>query len=217
MGRKDINKTNEKRFENDAERQYKSGAGDRCGNICENNCENNCENCHGEMYDFRELDDIIMQAKVIKGNLIIILQEAQRIYGYLPREVINRISERTEHTTAEIYGVATFYAQFRLKPIGKHLIMLCQGTACHVSGAQQIEKAIKDELEIEDGETTEDMLFTLNNVACLGCCSLAPVMMIKTGEEEETYGNLTPERTLEIINGLRHLEEQEQENEKEAV
>ena len=70
--------------------------------------ENNCENCHGEMYDFRELDDIIMQAKVIKGNLIIILQEAQRIYGYLPREVINRISEKTGHTTAEIYGVATF-------------------------------------------------------------------------------------------------------------
>ena len=96
-------------------------------------------------------------------------------------------------------GVATFYSQFRLKPVGKYLIMLCQGTACHVNGSQRIEQAIKDELGISDGETTDDGLFTLKNVACLGCCSLSPVMMIN----DETYGRLTPDKAKEILRNLR--------------
>lgn len=166
-----------------------------------------CGNHSG--FDFSELDLFIEKVKDTPGNLIMILQQAQNIYGYLPREVIAYISKKTGNTQAKIYGVATFYTQFRLQPIGKNLIMLCQGTACHVSGSQDIEAAICDELKISDGETTADGIFTLNNVACLGCCSLAPVMMIQNGSGEETYGNLTKEKVLEIIGQIREKEAKE--------
>ncbi|MGI6722078.1 MAG: NADH-quinone oxidoreductase subunit NuoE [Anaerovoracaceae bacterium] len=166
--------------------------------------------CTGESLDFTELDEVLDEYKGLQGNLIIILQKAQDIYGYLPREVIERISNATGYTIAKIYGVATFYAQFRLQPIGKYLIMLCQGTACHVSGSQKIEEAVTEELGIADGETTEDRMFTLNNVACLGCCSLAPVMMIRTDEGEETYGNLTPDKAKEILRGIAAKENGEE-------
>lgn len=158
-------------------------------------------------FDFGELDLFMETVKDMPGNLIVILQQAQNIYGYLPREVIAHISKKTGNTQARIYGVATFYTQFRLQPIGKNLIMLCQGTACHVSGSQDIEAAICDELKICDGETSDDGVFTLNNVACLGCCSLAPVMMIQNSAGEETYGNLTREKVLEIIGGIKEREE----------
>jgi NADH-quinone oxidoreductase subunit E len=98
--------------------------------------------------------------------------------------------------------VATFYTQFRLRPIGKYLIMLCMGTACHVNGAAGIAQAISAHLQIEDGETTADGLFTLNVVACLGCCSLAPVMMIRGSEGEETYGTLTKEKVRKILSAI---------------
>ena len=166
-------------------------------------CEN--QNC----VDFSELDKFLEKVKDMPGNLIVILQQAQNIYGYLPREVIAYISKKTGNTQAKIYGVATFYTQFRLQPIGKNLIMLCQGTACHVSGSEDIEAALCDELKINDGETTEDGIFTLNNVACLGCCSLAPVMMIQSSTGEETYGNLTKEKVLEIIGQIRDQEAEE--------
>ena len=152
--------------------------------------------------EFEKLDQIIDEYLEVQGNLIIILQKAQEIFGYLPRDVIRHISRRTGHTQAKIYGVATFYTQFRLQPIGENLIMLCQGTACHVSGSKEIEETIIQVLGIKDGETTEDQLFTLNNVACLGCCSLAPVMMISGPDGEETYGNLTKEKTKEILKGI---------------
>lgn len=168
--------------------------------------------CHcgsqGEQ-DFTELDQFLEKVKDMPGNLIVILQQAQNIYGYLPREVIAHISKKTGNTQAKIYGVATFYTQFRLQPIGKNLILLCQGTACHVSGSEEIEAVICDELKISDGETTDDGLFTLNNVACLGCCSLAPVMMVQNSKGEETYGNLTKEKVLEIIGQIREKEAQE--------
>jgi NADH-quinone oxidoreductase subunit E len=96
-------------------------------------------------------------------------------------------------------GVATFYTQFRLKPVGKNLIMLCKGTACHVNGADSIAQALQAELGIEDGGTTEDGLFSLKEVACLGCCSLSPVMMIN----ETTYGSLTPEKAKEIVRKIK--------------
>lgn len=166
-----------------------------------------CCSCSGEKFDFTELDQVLQEYRDMQGNLIIILQHAQDIYGYLPREVIERISKATGYTTSKIYGVATFYAQFRLEPIGRNLIMLCQGTACHVNGSEKIEKAIYDELGIRDGETTSDQMFTLNNVACLGCCSLAPVMMVRTEEGEETYGNLTPESVVGILDDIAAKEE----------
>ncbi len=165
-------------------------------------CACGCQN----KLDFAELDLFLEKVKDMPGNLIVILQQAQNIYGYLPREVIAYISKKTGNTQAKIYGVATFYTQFRLQPIGKNLIMLCQGTACHVSGSQEIETVICDELNISDGETTEDGIFTLNNVACLGCCSLAPVMMIQNSTGQETYGNLTKEKVLDIINRIREKE-----------
>ncbi|MDR0885710.1 MAG: NAD(P)H-dependent oxidoreductase subunit E [Clostridiales Family XIII bacterium] len=155
---------------------------------------------------YAALDAFIEDHLEMAGNLIIILQEAQSIFGFLPREVTAHIAKKTGQTQAKIYGVATFYTQFRLTPIGKNLIMLCQGTACHVNGSQLIEEAVCEELEIKDGETTADGLFTLNNVACLGCCSLAPVMMIQNADGEETYGNLTKEKVVEILRGIREAD-----------
>ncbi len=158
--------------------------------------------------DFSQLAPVLETYAKIPGSLITILQKAQDIYGYLSMDAIHYISEKTGLMPAHIYGVATFYTQFRLSPIGKNLIMLCKGTACHVNGADMIEEAISEELSIRDGETTEDGIFTLNNVACLGCCSLAPVMMIKNHDGDETYGNLTKDSVKAI---LREVREKEQE------
>ena len=113
--------------------------------------------------------------------------------------MIYYIAEQTGNTPAKVMGVATFYTQFRLTPIGKNLIMLCKGTACHVNGADAVEKAICEELQIKDGETSADGLFSLKTVACLGCCSLSPVMMIN----EDTYGSLTPAKAVEIIRTIK--------------
>jgi len=132
------------------------------------------------------------------GSLITILQETQEAYGYLPMEAMELIAERTHTPIATIVGVATFYAQFRLEPVGKYLIMLCQGTACHVNGSELISAAISDELGIENGQTTADGLFSLEHVACLGCCSLSPVMMING----RTYGSLTPDKARKILREL---------------
>ena len=131
--------------------------------------------------------------------MISILQKAQDAYGFLPLDVMDKIADETGIKAPIIYGVATFYTQFRLHPIGKYLIMLCKGTACHVNGAGAIEEAICEELQINDGETTTDGLFTLNNVACLGCCSLSPVMMING----ETYAKLTPDKARKILREIR--------------
>ena len=158
----------------------------------------NCCNCN-QHSDLTLLEGVLSQYKDVKGSLITILQKAQDIYGYLPTDVIYHVAEKTGNTPAKVMGVATFYTQFRLQPVGKYLIMLCQGTACHVNGSERIEAAISEELGIKDGETTEDGLFTLKCVACLGCCSLSPVMMIN----EETYGSLTPEKTIRILSDLR--------------
>ncbi len=159
--------------------------------------------CGGRNAQFADLAPVLEQYANVPGSLITILQKTQDIYGYLSSDAINYISEVTGIMPARIYGVATFYAQFRLQPVGKYLIMLCKGTACHVNGADMIEDAITEMLEIGDGETTEDGLFTLNNVACLGCCSLAPVMMIRTTDGEETYGNLTKDKVRQILGEIR--------------
>ncbi|PAB58738.1 NADH-quinone oxidoreductase subunit NuoE [Anaeromicrobium sediminis] len=153
--------------------------------------------------NFKELDPVIEKYKDSKGSLITVLQKAQDIYGYLPEKVLLYIAEKLSVKPAKVYGVATFYTQFRLKPVGKHLIMLCQGTACHVNGSKAVENAICEELGVSEGETTEDGLFTLNNVACLGCCSLSPVMMING----ETYGKLTPKSARDIIKDIKASEE----------
>lgn len=152
--------------------------------------------------DLKQIEGVLDELAKVKGSLITILQKTQDVYGYLPKDAIIYISERTGIAESEIMGVATFYTQFRLTPVGKYLIMLCQGTACHVNSSELILQTIKDELGIEDGETTEDGLFSLKCVACLGCCSLSPVMMIN----ESTYGSLTPEKTKKILKELREAE-----------
>lgn len=149
--------------------------------------------------NLKRLDPILEKYVNISGSLITVLQQAQGLYSYLPIEVLDYIAERMEIKPSKVYGVATFYTQFRLKAVGKYIIMLCQGTACHVNGSKKIEEAICDELNIKEGETTEDNLFTLNNVACLGCCSLSPVMMING----ETYGKLTPNEARKIIRQIK--------------
>lgn len=152
---------------------------------------------------FKELDPVLDKYAKVPGSLITILQQTQEIYGYLSIDSINYISQITGIRPAKIYGVATFYTQFRLEPIGENLIMLCQGTACHVNGSESIEDSVCDYLGIQDGETTEDGCFTINNVACLGCCSLAPVMMIKTADGEETYGNLTRASAVKVLKEIK--------------
>ena len=153
--------------------------------------------------DFTLLAPTLEKYAAVPGSLITILQQAQEIYGYLSEEAILYISERTGILPAKIYGVATFYAQFRLQPVGKYLIMMCKGTACHVNGADRVEEAVEEYLGIRDGETTEDGIFTLNTVACLGCCSLAPVMMVKTVDGEETFGNLTKSSVQKILDDYK--------------
>ena len=154
--------------------------------------------------DLSLLDGVLAEYASAKGSLITILQNTQDIYGYLPREAIELISEKTGIATSEIMGVGTFYTQFRFETVGKYLIMLCQGTACHVNSSELILQTIKDELGIEDGQTTADGLFSLKCVACLGCCSLSPVMMIN----EDTYGSLTPDKTKKILKELREAAQQ---------
>lgn len=149
--------------------------------------------------DINLLIPLIEKYKGKKGSLIPLLQGTQNVYGYIPEEAFKKISEDTGLNLSDMYGVATFYAQFRLKPAGKHIIKVCHGTACHVQNADSITDAIKEALNVKDGETTPDKLFTLESVACLGCCSLAPVMMIG----DESYGKLTGASAVKVIKDIK--------------
>ena len=158
--------------------------------------------CNHKSVDLSLLNDVLEHYGEVKGSLITILQKTQEIYGYVPIDAVYYIAERTGLTPAKIMGVATFYSQFRFAAVGKYLIMVCKGTACYVNGAERIIEAISEELGIGNNETTEDGLFSLSIVSCLGCCSLAPVMMIT----EETYGSLTPDKVKKILRQIREKE-----------
>ena len=158
--------------------------------------------CNHETVDLSLLKPVLDRYGDVKGSLISILQKTQEIYGYVPIDAVYHIAERTGLTPAKIMGVATFYAQFRFSAVGKYLIMICKGTACYVNGAERIADAVMEELGIGDNETTADGLFSLSLVSCLGCCSLAPVMMIN----EDTYGSLTPEKVVKILRDIRAKE-----------
>lgn len=133
------------------------------------------------------------------GMLIPLLQAAQDSYGYIPALAIEQIAMATGVPSSEIYGVITFYRQFRLRPLGRHVIRVCRGTACHVQGAEMISRTLEEELGIHEGETTEDGMFTFLEVACLGCCSLAPVVMIG----DQAYGRLTPQKLRGVLRRAR--------------
>lgn len=149
--------------------------------------------------DLSLIDPLIEKYKNKKGNMIPLLQGTQEKYGYVPRQAFVKISKEVGLNLSDMYGVATFYAQFRLNPVGKHIVKVCHGTACHVQNAKAISVALKESLKIDDGETTEDGLFTLESVACLGCCSLAPVMMIG----DNTYGKLTATSASKVIKKMK--------------
>jgi NADH-quinone oxidoreductase subunit E len=149
--------------------------------------------------DLTQLEALFTRYRNKSGSLIPLLQGTQHMFGYIPSKAFEMISEETNIPIADIYGVATFYAQFRLHPVGKNVIKVCHGTACHVQNANAITDAIKGELDVKDGGTTEDGFFTLESVACLGCCSLAPVMMIG----ENTYGKLTGKASVKVIREMK--------------
>jgi NADH:ubiquinone oxidoreductase subunit E len=148
-----------------------------------------------ESFDLSKIDEVLNHYREERGALIPVLQEAQNIYGYLPEEVLRRISGKLNVPLSKIYGVITFYAQFYLTPRGKHVIKSCQGTACHVRGAKGVLESLTRELKVEPGGTTADLRFSLETVACVGTCFLAPVIMI----DEDYYGKLTPKRAVDSL------------------
>ena len=137
------------------------------------------------------------------NDLIPILHKIQDSYGYLPRQILSRTSKQTGIALSKMYGVATFYEQFHLEPHGKHTVKCCRGTACHVKGTADIVEAIEKSLGITNGETTDDMQFSFETVACLGTCALAPVMMI----DGVYYGKMTPNHAQTIIDKLKSSQE----------
>jgi NADH-quinone oxidoreductase subunit E len=133
-----------------------------------------------------------------EGDIITALQETQERYGYLPQAAMDELARLSGQPVARLYGVATFYSQFYLQPHGKHTVRVCRGTACHVRGAPKVMAAVVKALGIEDGQTTPDMLFSLETVACLGTCFLSPTMLI----DNQYYGKLTPDQAVKILERL---------------
>ena len=148
-----------------------------------------------------------------RSCLIPILQDIQTEYGYLPEDVMARVSEFVDMPFASVYGVATFYNQFRLTPLGKYVISVCRGTACHVKNSANVLIALETELEIEAGATTRDKVFTLETVACIGACSIAPVIKIN----EEYYGRLTVQEIPKLIKKYRNMSKKEEETKNVGV
>lgn len=149
-----------------------------------------------------ELASLLEQAKGTGGreSLIPLLQQVQEKLGYISEEAIYAISDRLGIPAAEVFGVLTFYAQFRLTPTGKHNVKVCRGTACHVQGAQGIIAEVEEELGLREGrDTTDDLLFTVEKIACFGACSLAPVMVL----DGETHGRMTPDQARRLLRSVK--------------
>ena len=151
-----------------------------------------------------EIKNIIEKYNNPSESLIAILQEVQGLLGYVSEDSVKYITELTGISSSKILGVASFYAGFRLKPIGKYRIMVCMGTACHVNGGERVADTLRRTLGIEAGDITEDGLFSWEEVACLGCCSISPAMMIN----DTAYGKLTSEKVVEILESIKEQEAQ---------
>ena len=143
----------------------------------------------------KSLETIFSKYEGKRENVIPILQKVQEEYTYLPDHLMAEIAKYTRVPASDIYGVATFYAQFRFTPTGENLITVCRGTACHVRGAPRIFEEITDQLNLEGEGTTEDQKYTVETVACVGCCALAPVMTIN----EEVHGDLTKQKVRKLV------------------
>lgn len=148
-----------------------------------------------EEIDLTAANQVIDKYIDMHGALMPVLQEIQEEYGYIPEETVHLTAERLNVYASQIYGVLTFYAQFHLEPRGKYIIRVCMGTACHVKGAGRIGDTIKERLGVGHAETTDDLLFTAEYVACIGACGMAPVIMVN----DATYGSITVQKTDEVI------------------
>lgn len=153
-----------------------------------------------------DISRLIAKYRGSDGGLIPLLQEAQDRVGYLPREMLEQIATGLGLSLAKVLGVATFYSQFHLEPRGKNIIRICMGTACHVRGAPAVLAALEKELGIKTGATTPDLQFTLESVACIGACGLAPVITVN----DDTHGKMTPEKVAEVLDQYRRQEGREQ-------
>lgn len=154
--------------------------------------------------DFTQLDAIISKYEGKPEILIPLLQETQNLLGYLSKETMRYLSQKTGIPAAEIYGVATFYSHFSLEPKGKHIIKICDGTACHVRGSGKIIDTLRKELDLEGKKiTTDDMLFTLEIVSCLGACGLAPVLVI----DDHVHGQVSPQEAQKLVSSIAKEEQ----------
>ena len=149
---------------------------------------------NGEL-DLSQVDALVEPYLDKQGVVIPVLQKIQEHFGYLPRPALERAARRLRIPLSRLYGVATFYAQFKMMPRGRNIIRVCKGTACHIQGGSKIAERIEEILKIKVNETTPDMKFTLEEVACIGACALAPVMMIN----DEPHGRLTPDKIKKIL------------------
>ncbi len=148
-----------------------------------------------EEVDLKELDPILESFKGEKWALIPLLQQVQETYGYIPPNTMEPIARALQLFPSQVQGVVNFYSQFYTSPRGRNIIRVCRGTACHVRGSGSVLKILKQNLELEEGETTEDLNFTLETVACLGACFLAPTMMVN----REYFGKLAPPRVMNVL------------------
>ncbi|MGD0231551.1 MAG: NADH-quinone oxidoreductase subunit NuoE [Syntrophorhabdales bacterium] len=152
-----------------------------------------------ENNDFSQVQEVLKGHGKEEGSLIPVLQEVQALYGYLPEEALALVGRGLDVPLSRVYGVVTFYAQFYLNPRGRHTVRVCRGTACHVRGGKSVLNTVKDSLGIDDGETTADFNFSLETVACLGTCFLAPVMMV----DRSYYGKLVGPKVPAILDQFR--------------
>lgn len=151
--------------------------------------------------DMAKVDAMIDRLGTDATKAIPILQAVQEEFRYVPLDVMEHIAARTEMSEAQLYGVATFYTQFRLTPVGERIVKVCHGTACHVGGAEGLTEAMETRLGVKTGENTPDMKYTLSSVACVGCCSLAPVIMV----DGKTYGKLDRKKAARIIDDFENV------------
>ncbi len=148
-----------------------------------------------EPLDSKFLDGVLQKNEYDSENVIMILQDITARYNYLPEEALTYVAKELNIPLSHIFGVATFYKAFSLTPRGKYIINVCTGTACHVRGAEKIKETIEERLHINEGETTEDLMFTLDTVRCLGCCALGPVITVN----EKSHGGLDRKQTASLI------------------
>ena len=150
--------------------------------------------------NLNKVDEIVASFGTEPQMAIPILQSVQAEFRYIPLEAIERIAANSEMTESQLYGVATFYTQFRLEPVGERIVKVCHGTACHVGGAEGLTEAMESRLGVKNGENTPDMKYTLASVACVGCCSLAPVVMV----DNTTFGRLDRKKAAKIIDSFEN-------------